>query len=89
MERLTIKKWGNSNGLRLPKNIMEFLGVHADDKVLVISEEVDGKRRLIIESALPDPEKEMTIEELFEDYNGEKFKTEVHELGEPMGHEKW
>jgi len=49
MEMLPIKKWGNSNGIRVPKNIMDFLGVQTEDKVKVTQEEVEGKRRLIIE----------------------------------------
>ena len=38
MEMLPIKKWGNSNGLRLPKYIMEYLGLHTEDKVKIIQE---------------------------------------------------
>jgi antitoxin MazE len=41
----TISKWGNSNGLRLSKEIMERLGLAAGDKVKLGI--VDGK--LIIE----------------------------------------
>ncbi|WP_308726901.1 AbrB/MazE/SpoVT family DNA-binding domain-containing protein [Enterococcus mundtii] len=49
MEMLPIKKWGNSNGLRLPKYIMEYLEIHTEDKVKIIQEEKNGKKRLIIE----------------------------------------
>ena len=87
MEMLTIKKWGNSNGLRVPKNIMEFLGVETEDRVKVTEEEVGGKKRLIIEPV--DVEPELTIEELFDDYNKERVHVEVQDLGGSMGNEKW
>ena len=64
MEMLPIKKWGNSNGLRLSKHIMEYLDIHTDDKVKIMQEEVNGHKRLIIEAA--NSENELTIEELFE-----------------------
>lgn len=44
MEVLPIKKWGNSNGLRLPKHIMDFLDVHTNDTVKLTQEEVNGKK---------------------------------------------
>lgn len=87
MEMLPIKKWGNSNGLRLPKYIMEYLGIHTDDKVKIIQEEVNGHRRLIIEAA--NVENELTIEELFENYTAERNHVEIQHLGEAVGNEKW
>ena len=87
MEMLTIKKWGNSNGLRVPKNIMDFLGVETEDRVKVTEEEVGGKKRLIIEPV--DVEPELTMEELFADYNKERVHVEVQDLGGSMGNEKW
>ena len=30
MVMLSIKKWGNSNGLRLPKSVMEYLQIHTE-----------------------------------------------------------
>ena len=87
MEMLPIKKWGNSNGLRLPKYIMEYLGIHTDDKVKIIQEEVNGHKRLIIEAA--NVENELTIEELFENYTAEKNHVKIQHLGEAVGNEKW
>lgn len=87
METLPIKKWGNSNGLRIPKNILDFMGLHTDDKVLLTPEEHQGKRRLIIEAA--EVPQEILIEELFADYSAEKLQVELQDLGEARGHEKW
>lgn len=87
MEHMPIKKWGNSNGLRLPKAIMEFLGVKTDDEIAYHTEEVDGKKRLVIESF--ERSEEITIEELFKGYESEKFKVTLNDLGEAVGNEKW
>lgn len=87
MEMLSIKKWGNSNGLRLPKSMMEYLQLHTEDKVKVIQDESDGKKRLIIEAV--DSDNELTIEQLFVNYNGGKVHVVVQNLGEAVGNEKW
>ncbi len=87
MEIIPIKKWGNSNGIRVSKNIMDFLGVQTEDKIKITLEEIDGKRRLIIESINAEPE--LTIEQLFADYNKERVHVELQDLGEPVGNEKW
>ncbi|MBF8807212.1 MAG: PbsX family transcriptional regulator [Enterococcus lacertideformus] len=87
MEMLPIKKWGNSNALRLPKYMMEYLGVHKEDKVKVIQEEVNGKKRLIIEAI--NLENELTIEQLFENYTDERNHVAIQNLGEAVGNEKW
>lgn len=87
METYQIKKWGNSHGLRLSKQMMEFLGIHADDKVQVKKEEINGKKRLIIEADMSN--QELTIEALFENYVSEGHVTCLQDLGPAVGNEKW
>lgn len=87
METLKVKKWGNSNGVRIPKNVMQFLGIHTDDTITIDTEIVDGRKRIVIESA--SAPKEDTIAELFKDYEGGSFKSEVIDFGEPIGKELW
>ena len=41
MQQLTVKKWGNSLGVRIPKNIAEIGRLKVDQKVGI--EAVDGK----------------------------------------------
>lgn len=41
MQQLTVKKWGNSLGVRIPKNIAEIGGLKIDQEVGI--EAVDGK----------------------------------------------
>ncbi len=45
------------------------------------------KKRLILEPVLL--EKDLTIEELFADYNGERHHVDIQQLVEATGHEKW
>lgn len=87
MEMLSIKKWGNSNGLRLPKSVMEYLELHTEDKVKLTQDESEGKKRLIIEAVSSD--NEQTIEQLFANYTGGKVHVTVQDLGEAVGNEKW
>lgn len=89
MEILPIKKWGNSNGVRIPKHIMQFLEVETNDSIIVEMEQVYGKKRLIIESEKSKETDALTIEELFADYDGGAFQTKLQDLGEARGNEKW
>ncbi|EGO8405596.1 PbsX family transcriptional regulator [Enterococcus faecalis] len=87
MGMLSIKKWGNSNGLRLPKSVMEYLEIHTEDKVKITQDKLGGKKRLIIEAA--DSDNDLTIEQLFENYTDDKVHITIQELGEAVGNEKW
>ncbi len=78
----TIQKWGNSQGIRIPKAFLEALGMMENDLVeltrvddnIVISK-VKGKN-------------ELTLEDIFKDYNGE-CETEKFDWGSPVGKEVW
>lgn len=87
MVMLSIKKWGNSNGLRLPKSVMEYLQIHTEDKVKITQEKSNGKKRLIIEAV--DSDNDLTIEQLFENYTEEKVHVTIQDLGNAVGNEKW
>ncbi|MGF1919441.1 AbrB/MazE/SpoVT family DNA-binding domain-containing protein [Enterococcus faecalis] len=87
MAILSIKKWGNSNGLRIPKSVMEYLEIHTEDKVKITQDKLGGKKRLIIEAA--DSDNDLTIEQLFENYTDDKVHVTIQELGEAVGNEKW
>jgi antitoxin MazE len=87
MEVLKILKWGNSSGMRIPKNVMKTMGLHENDQVQMEVEVVNGKKRLVIQSN--DDLGDLTIEELFKDYHGERQSVDLQELGEAVGNEKW
>ncbi len=80
MIQLPVKQWGNSHAIRLPKNILEALEVEKDDELTV---EIVNHSIILTKA-----EKELTFEELFKDYNGEKFTTEIQSFS-PEGNERW
>jgi antitoxin MazE len=85
MEAVTVvSKWGNSKGIRMPAEILNKAQIGLNDKLYF---EVDDKKRIILTKA-PTP-KEGTLEYLFKDYTGGPFNTELVDLGDPVGNEKW
>jgi antitoxin MazE len=79
-----VSKWGNSKGIRMPAEVLSKAHVNLNDKLFI---DVDSENRIILTKA-PAP-KEGTLEYLFKDYAGGAFKTELVDLGEPAGEEKW
>ena len=74
-----IKRWGNGNGILLPKVMLDMLSLKADDYLLV--ELIDDK---IILS--PAKKKGLTLAERFANYNGQT-KQEEYWSDEPVGKE--
>ena len=83
-EATVVSRWGNSKGIRMPVEVVKKAQVDLNDKLFF---EVDEDKRIILTKA-PIP-KQGTLEYLFKDYNGESFKTELIDLGESVGKEKW
>ena len=75
-----IQKWGNSQGVRLPKILLEALNWKDNENVVVTA--VDNK--IIIERA----KERKNIKELFAGYNDEYTQEEI-DWGEPVGREIW
>jgi antitoxin MazE len=63
MEQVAIKAWGNSQGIRIPKDILDKLGIQVSDVL-----ELDVKNDTII---LRKSFKHKTFEERLAEYNGE------------------
>ena len=61
----TIVKWGNSQGIRLPKILLENINLAENDVVDVVAE----NNSIIIKKA-ENKKKYKSIEELFEGYKG-------------------
>ena len=76
----TIQKWGNSQGIRIPKFILDALHWSGSEQLVVTVED----DKIIIEKA----EKRKNIKELFADYHGEYTPIEI-DWGEPVGEEVW
>lgn len=80
--KTTIQKWGNSQGIRIPKVILDTLKWRENEKVMILVQD----SKLIIEKA--EEEKKKTIEELFENFEGEYEPIKI-DWGTPKGDEIW
>jgi antitoxin MazE len=74
-----VQRWGNSQGLRLSKEVLEIANITVGDDVKVIAKE--GK--IVIEKPKKFDLKEM-VSRMPEDY-----KVEEVALGKPVGKEVW
>ena len=74
-----IVKWGNSQGVRLPKGMMETAGMHVNDEVSVVAE----KGKIVIEKTKP----HRTLEERAAAYGNKLGPYHEFEWGEPAGRE--
>ena len=77
-----IQKWGNSQGIRIPKNFLDELEIKEREQVEIILSPED--KSLIIRK----PKHCKTLRELFENYEGD-YQCEEIEIGEPVGREVW
>lgn len=77
----TIKMWGNSQAVRLPKNLLNSLNISVDDE-LQISIEDD---KIVLEKV---KYRHMTIQERFEKYDSKCNEEEV-DRRKPEGKEIW
>ncbi len=85
----TIQKWGNSNGLRIPKALLDALGLRENDRVeLVQTEDAITIRRAA-------PRRHKSLEERLTDFYGKPIEEigPIHgkelDWGRPEGHEIW
>ncbi len=75
-----LQRWGNSDGIRIPKSILKSLGLKTNDKVNL--DYLDDK--IIISK----PKKKILLEEKFANYKGENLAKEF-EWDNPKGKEIW
>lgn len=76
----TIQKWGNSQGVRIPKAILDTVKWNENEQIIILVE----NDKIVIEKAKN--KKRKNINELFEDYKGKYEPVEV-DWGEPEGEE--
>lgn len=74
----TINKWGNSQGIIIPKAFCDSLNIKPGDKVSIT---LKGELITI------EPEKEYTLSALMKDYDGPM--PEEYDWGKPQGKELW
>lgn len=78
--QITLKKWGNSVGIRIPSNILSELQLNADH--LVDMQVEDGK---VIITPLP---QQTSLEQLLSGITEENLHQEI-DFGQPQGKEEW
>lgn len=77
MVNVTVQRWGNSEGIRIPKELREQVGIHAGSTLNV--EFVDGAivlRPVSVRTTQTGKYQVPRLEDLFEDYSGEYHGTE-------------
>lgn len=78
----TIQKWGNSQGIRIPKAFLDALGMSENDVV-----ELDRVNDNIIIKKVK-KENNLTLDDIFKGYDGENVAEEF-DWGSPVGKEVW
>ncbi len=78
----TIQKWGNSQGIRIPKVILDTVNWEENEQI-IISIEND---MLVMKKA--ESKKRKNIKELFKNYKGDYEPIDV-DWGNPEGREIW
>ena len=77
-----IQKWGNSQGIRIPKTVLKSLNLKQNDSVEIIT----NQDTIIIKKL--NNKKHLTLEERLKNFNGEYNAQEV-DWGKPKGKEIW
>ncbi|MCI0336392.1 MAG: AbrB/MazE/SpoVT family DNA-binding domain-containing protein [Acidobacteria bacterium] len=75
-----IQKWGNSQGLRLTKHVLDDAGISIGDDVEIIV----GKNEIIIKKARPKFVLEEMVARMPKNYRGGE-----ESFGRPVGREEW
>lgn len=78
----TIQKWGNSQGIRIPKAFLDALGMSENDVVEL--DRVDDN--IVIKKVKK--ENDLTLDDIFKDYDSQ-YKAEEFDWGSPAGKEVW
>ena len=76
----TIQKWGNSQGIRIPKSILDTVNWSENEEIVILIKD----EKIVIEKA----KNRKNIKELFKDYKGKYEPSEI-DWGEPVGDEIW
>lgn len=76
-----VKEWGNSQGIRLPKEILKSAGIALDETLDVIVS--NGA------ITLTKPFRHKTLEERAAEFGGKLMLDGEYEWGEPVGREVW
>ena len=76
-----VKEWGNSQGIRLPKEVLRSAGIGVDDVL-----DVTVSNGVI---TLAKPFRHKTLEERAAEFDGRLILDGEYDWGEPVGKEVW
>lgn len=79
--QVQVKAWGNSQGIRISKDIMQEANIAVDD---ILEVKVDNGMLTLVK-----PFRHKTLEERAADFNGKLNLDGEYEWGEPVGREVW
>jgi len=80
----TIQKWGNSQGIRIPKYILDALSLQENDAVDIVTE----NDSIIIKKVARRRRAKKSLTERFSDYSG-IYQCVEFDWGKPAGNEVW
>jgi len=80
--KTTIKRWGNSAAVRIPRQVLAQANLEEGSDVEVL---MTGDGEITLRAA----HKRKSIQELFANYDGGFFQTEEIDWGPPKGDEAW
>lgn len=76
-----VQKWGNSQGLRLSKNVLQKANIEVGDEVEVVADE----EQILIKKV---PKKKFDLEEMVSRMP-RSYKTKEESFGKRVGKEEW
>jgi antitoxin MazE len=76
-----VQKWGNSQGLRLPKHVLESADISVGDEVEVIAQE----GQILLKKVSPS---KFNLEEMIARMPRD-YQVQEESLGKPLGREVW
>ena len=79
--QIQVKAWGNSQGIRIPKEILQEASVSVDD---VLDVKVSNGMIMLVK-----PFRHKTLEERAAEYGGQLKLDGEFDWGEPVGREIW
>lgn len=82
-ETTTLRKWGNGQGVRFNKSILERMGLMTGDSL-----SIEIVNQAIVMKKINKPIKHRTLRERFAGYGG-MYKTTEWETGSPKGEEEF
>lgn len=77
-----VKSWGNSQGIRLSKELLSLAGIKMND--LLEIELIDGN--IVLKKT---KKQHLTLEERAKEFGGKLGPYEEFDWGEPVGRERW